>query len=202
MPLVLQRVQVLFLWWPLLATWLSQPLPISPLTASSVLSVLSCPGFNIVMAKDRVEWKMGSMEQKHNSLLYNCSLSLSNTQLAPEYGWAESDEKDMWWNAGNLITGSLPTETQPAYLLFQGTSNVHWLSWFLPGAFNKLLCPAEIRSWEARLCICFSSLENRSLFSSPHCTQAYWSLSHSWVVIWMLFNASHNNVFLDSILEA
>lgn len=159
MPLVLHRVQVLFLWWPPLARWLSQPLPISPSTASSVLSVLSCPGFIIVMVKDRVEWKMGSMEQKHNSLLYNLPYWVSQIHTWPlSSGWAESDGKDMWWNAGNLITGSLPTETQPAYLLSQGTSNVYWLSWFLPSAYNKLLCPAEIRSWEARPCICFSSL--------------------------------------------
>lgn len=101
------------------------------------------------------------MEQKHNSLLYNYLLESLKYTLGPRIwdfaisDWAESDEKGMWWKAGNLITGSLPTETQPAYLLSQGTSNLHWLGWFFPGAYNKRLCPAEIRSWQRRLCTLF-----------------------------------------------
>lgn len=144
-------------------------------TVSPVFSVLSCPDFNIFMANDRVEWGMGQWNKSTIHSFIATFMSLSKALLASESwdfavsGWAESDEKDMWWNAGNLITGSLPTETQPAYLLSQGTSNLHWLSWFFPGAFNKLFCPDEIRSQQTRICIYFSILEHMSLFPNPHC---------------------------------
>lgn len=119
-------------------------------TVSPVFSVLSCPDFNIFMANDRVEWGMGQWNKSTIHSFIATFMSLSKALLASESwdfavsGWAESDEKDMWWNAGNLITGSLPTETQPAYLLSQELQTYTGSA----GSFQVPLtnCSAQMRS--------------------------------------------------------
>lgn len=61
-------------------------------------------------------------------------------------------------------------------------------------------CSVQLRSEVERpdSAYAFPSGRRYPFFSNPHCTYYSWGLSHSWIVMWMLYNATHN----DSILEA
>lgn len=78
--------------------------------------------------------------------------------------------------AGSLIIGSLPTETQPAYLPSQGASDLHWLSWFFPGPLTS--CSAQLRSEVDRRGSSYTCLPQKiaSFFPNSPCTRASWGL--------------------------
>lgn len=107
--------------------------------------------FNVTMAQAKirqgtVQWNSSRIHSSahlssylHGSLQHTFGSWEQGSAIS---GWAESDG---WLvlQAGSLVTGSLPTETQPAYLLSQGASNFHRLSWFFPALWQ-----AALPSWD------------------------------------------------------